>query len=68
MFIKLNQSNRQISYIQAYRPTKQFIAAQGPQELTIDDFWFMIWQANPSAIIMLTKVMESGRVSDWSII
>lgn len=44
--------------------TRTFIATQGPQGLTIDDFWSMIWQEHPEAIIMLTEVVESGKVSD----
>ena len=26
------------------------------------DFWLMIWQERPSAIVMVTKAVENGRV------
>ena len=37
-------------------PTQvEYIAAQGPNEASISDFWLMIWQQNISIIVMLTK-------------
>ena len=34
----------------------------GPTPDTISDFWQMIWDVRPAAIVMLTKVNENGRV------
>ena len=35
----------------------------GPTEKTVDDFWLMLWEQNPSGIVMVTKVVEITRVS-----
>jgi len=31
---------------------------------TVDDFWLMIWQQRPKAIVMVTNVIEDRKVSD----
>ncbi|XP_071097868.1 uncharacterized protein [Haliotis cracherodii] len=49
------------SYVQGFHETSVFIAAQGPNNVTVDDFWRMIWQENVSQIVMLTRVMELNR-------
>lgn len=38
-----------------------FIAAQGPMESTISDFWRMIYQEEAKTILMLTKTVEEGK-------
>ena len=34
----------------------------GPLPHTVIDFWRMVWQGRPSAIVMLTNCEEGGRV------
>lgn len=42
--------------------TKRYIACQAPLPTTIVDFWRMIFQVECSVIVMLTKLMERGRL------
>ncbi|KAJ8040692.1 Receptor-type tyrosine-protein phosphatase alpha [Holothuria leucospilota] len=49
------------NYVDGYSVPEKFIAAQGPKEETVEDFWRMIWEQNTKTIIMLTKCFESGR-------
>lgn len=39
-----------------------YIAAQGPNEYTISDFWRLIWEQQAFLIVMLTKVFDFIRV------
>jgi hypothetical protein len=39
-----------------------YIAAQGPQENTIDDFWRMMLQTKATVILMLCQLTENQRV------
>lgn len=39
----------------------RYIAAQGPTEATISDFWHCIWQENIRLLIMVTGLVEVGR-------
>ena len=38
------------------------IAFLGPTSATVSDFWRMIWQENCSIIVMLTNLVEQGKV------
>lgn len=44
---------------------KVFIATQGCLQNTVIDFWKMVYQENTHVIVMTTKEVERGRVSDW---
>jgi len=40
----------------------RYIATQGPLSSTCLDFWYMVWEQESPLIIMLTTVVERGRV------
>ncbi|XP_072315626.1 receptor-type tyrosine-protein phosphatase alpha isoform X1 [Eucyclogobius newberryi] len=46
------------SFINGYQDKNKFIAAQGPKEETVNDFWRMIWEQNTSTIVMVTNLKE----------
>ncbi|XP_013862777.1 receptor-type tyrosine-protein phosphatase C, partial [Austrofundulus limnaeus] len=49
------------SYIDGYKEQKKYIAAQGPKEETLTDFWRMIWEQQSSIIVMVTRCEEGSR-------
>ncbi|KAJ8040302.1 Receptor-type tyrosine-protein phosphatase kappa [Holothuria leucospilota] len=50
------------SYIKNQQGKTSFIAAQGPQEGTVDDFWKMVWQENVETIVMVTDNVEKNKL------
>ncbi|KAJ8311384.1 hypothetical protein KUTeg_010739 [Tegillarca granosa] len=48
------------SYIDGYHKVEAYIAAQGPTEATVNDFWKMVWQLECKSIVMLTNLVEGG--------
>uniref|UniRef100_A0A8C6P141 Receptor-type tyrosine-protein phosphatase C n=1 Tax=Nothobranchius furzeri TaxID=105023 RepID=A0A8C6P141_NOTFU len=50
------------SFIDGYKEPKKYIAAQGPKEETVGDFWRMIWEQQSSIIVMVTRCEEGNRV------
>jgi hypothetical protein len=50
------------SYISGYRQKQEYIAAQGPLPDTCYDFWRMTVQNKVDVIVMLTQLVESGKV------
>ncbi|XP_074712630.1 receptor-type tyrosine-protein phosphatase kappa-like isoform X2 [Strix uralensis] len=49
------------SYVDSYRSSRFFIAAQGPLPGTVLDFWQMVWQEKTSVIVMLTGLVEQNK-------
>ncbi|XP_058890762.1 receptor-type tyrosine-protein phosphatase C isoform X2 [Acipenser ruthenus] len=49
------------SFIDGYKEPKKYIAAQGPKEETMADFWRMIWEQQSSIIVMVTRCEEGNR-------
>ncbi|XP_064408324.1 receptor-type tyrosine-protein phosphatase U isoform X2 [Latimeria chalumnae] len=50
------------NYIDGYHRSNHFIATQGPKHETLYDFWRMVWQEHCSSVVMITKLVEVGRV------
>ena len=40
----------------------RYIATQGPLATTCIDFWYMIWECESTLVIMLTTIVERGRI------
>ncbi|XP_037400953.1 receptor-type tyrosine-protein phosphatase C isoform X8 [Pygocentrus nattereri] len=49
------------SFIEGYKESNKYIAAQGPKEETIGDFWRMTWEQNTSIIVMVTRCEEGNK-------
>ena len=41
------------------------VCAPGPMQETVRDFWRMVWQENSASIVMVTNLVEVGRVSSY---
>ncbi|XP_030630529.1 receptor-type tyrosine-protein phosphatase mu [Chanos chanos] len=50
------------NYVDGYHRPNHYIATQGPMQETVFDFWRMVWQENTATIVMVTNLVEVGRV------
>lgn len=50
------------NYIDGYKQQQQYIASQGCNKFTIQDMWRMVWQVNSFRIVMVTNLVENGKV------
>ncbi|RVE59768.1 hypothetical protein OJAV_G00191830 [Oryzias javanicus] len=46
------------SFVDGYTEKHKFIAAQGPKEDTVADFWRMVWEQKVATVVMLTNLKE----------
>nr|XP_034319182.1 receptor-type tyrosine-protein phosphatase alpha-like [Crassostrea gigas]XP_034319183.1 receptor-type tyrosine-protein phosphatase alpha-like [Crassostrea gigas] len=49
------------NFMKDYNGQQMYIAAQGPKNNTLTNFWRMIWQENVRFIVMLTNTIENGK-------
>jgi len=40
---------------------KHYICAMGPKPTTVDQYWRLLWQEKPMAIVMITGIQEKGQ-------
>ncbi|MEE6527129.1 hypothetical protein FKM82_028253, partial [Ascaphus truei] len=50
------------NYVDGYHRPRHYIATQGPMQETVKDFWRMVWQENSGSVVMVTNLVEVGRV------
>uniref|UniRef100_A0A8C2NR65 protein-tyrosine-phosphatase n=2 Tax=Capra hircus TaxID=9925 RepID=A0A8C2NR65_CAPHI len=57
-----NRAKNRYGNIIGYQRPSHYIATQGPVHETVYDFWRMIWQEQSACIVMVTNLVEVGRV------
>ncbi|XP_041417502.1 receptor-type tyrosine-protein phosphatase C isoform X3 [Xenopus laevis] len=49
------------SHVNGFKEPRKYIAAQGPKDETIYDFWRMVWEQKSTIIVMVTRCEEGKR-------
>ncbi|XP_059166877.1 receptor-type tyrosine-protein phosphatase T-like [Physella acuta] len=50
------------SYVDGYKSDEKFIASQGPNKVILNDFIRMLWEQKTDKLVMLTNLMEDGKM------
>ena len=48
----------------SHRSSHDSVCLEGPSKATSSDLWHMAWQLNSSRVVMLSNLIEDGRVSN----